>query len=749
LRAADRPAILRPLQATGSPQVRNATHEREGILDRREFLAGVSAFAGGLLVGFSVPVRVSRAAPATAPGATALNAFVLIGPDDTVTLISNKAEMGQGVYTGQAQLIADELECAWESVRVSAAPVDPVYNHTFAPMQFTGGSTSVASSWEQYRRAGAVAREMLRAAAADTWGVPVAECRAADGRILHDGSGRALRYGELAARAATLPPPQDIALKPADRFRYIGRSVPRLDTPAKVDGTAAFSIDVRRPGQLTAVVARAPSFGAKVRRFDDAATRRIPGVVDVVAIPSGVAVVARDTWSAIAGRDVLSVDWSDAPAAGLATADLRTQYRELAKTPGLVALQKGDAVATLAGATRVIEGEYDVPYLAHAPMEPLVCVVEMTDDGCDIWAGTQFQSIDRTAAARVAGLPEERVRIHTTYLGGGFGRRANPASDFVVEAVELAKRIRRPVRLQWTREDDVRGGWYRPQFAGRIRACLGADGRPLAWQHVLVGQSIQTGTPFEALLVRDGIDVTSVEGAVDLPYDIANVHVELHTVSQPVPVQWWRSVGHSHTAFVVESFIDELATAAGRDPLDFRRQLLASEPRHLAVLDLVARHAGWSRPVAAGRARGLAVHASFGSVVAQIAEVSLTDGKPRVERVVCAVHCGRTVNPGQVEAQMQSAIVYGLSAALYGEITLADGRIEQQNFDGYRVARMSDVPGIEVHIVPSDADPTGVGEPGTPPIAPAVANALAALTGQRARRLPLSHHDFTVKTARA
>jgi len=707
--------------------------------DRREFIQGSAAVAGGLMLGFRLP---ARAMAGTDVSGAAVNAFVHVGADDRVTLLIHKAEMGQGVYTALAQLIAEELECDWSQIHVTGAPVAAAYNHPGTSVQFTGGSTSVAASWEPLRIAGAAARTMLVTAAAATWGVPADECRAARGRVLHPASGRAMRYGELAPKAAQLEPPSKPTLKAPGEFRIIGRTLPRLDSRAKTDGTAVFSIDVRRPNQVVAAVAHAPRFGAKLVSFNAEAARERPGVIEVLRVANGVAIVARDSWSALAARDALEVRWDEGSGARLDTEHLRSEFRELAKAPGAIARATGDASAALAVASDPLTAAYELPYLAHAAMEPLNCVVEITDDRCDIWAGTQYQSEDRNAAAKAAGLRADQVHIHTTYMGGGFGRRANPASDYIVEAVEIALQLDRPVQLLWSREDDMQGGWYRPQVCHRVSASLSSDGMPVAWHQVIVSQSVLGGTTFESFGVKDGIDISSVEGAADLPYAVPNLHVELHSPQVPVPVQWWRSVGHSHTAFVVETFIDELAQRAAQDPLDYRRRLLSASPRHLAVLELAAQRSGWDAPALAGQARGIAVHESFGSVVAEVAEVSLVDGRPRVHRVVCAVHCGRAVNPGQVAAQIESGVLYGLSAALYGEITLVDGAVVQRNFDSYRVARLSDAPVIEVHIVPSDDAPTGVGEPGTPPIAPAVANALARLTGVRARRLPLAHVQF-------
>ncbi len=707
---------------------------------RRRFLAGSASLAGGLLIGFNWSPVTRAGAKTAVSNPTPLNAFVHVGSDSRVTLIIHKSEMGQGVYTSLAQLIAEELECDWSRIAVESAPVDPAYNHPGAPIQLTGGSSSVSSSWEPLRRAGAAAREMLIAAAAARWAVPAAECHAERGRVLHEPSGRELGYGELVDEAARLPVPQEPTLKGPGQFKLLGRSVHRLDSAEKSDGSAVFSLDVKRPGQMVAVVAHPPVFGAQAAKVQDEAARRVPGVVEVFQIATGVAVVARDTWTALAGRDALEVEWSGGHDPTLSSDTLRQRYEALSREPGQLAHEKGDVASSLEAAANRIDALYELPYLAHAAMEPLNCVVEITDGRCEIWAGTQFQTLDRNAAAQAAGLPPEQVHVHTTLMGGGFGRRANPVSDYIVEAVEIARRARRPIQLVWSREDDIQGGWYRPLFVHRVSAALDTEGWPVAWYQVAVGQSIMSGTPFAG--PPGSVDRASVEGAAELPYRIANHRLELHTPQVPVPVQWWRSVGHTHTAFVVETMIDELAARAGADPLAFRRHLLEGQPRHLAVLELVERHAGWGSPLPKGHARGLAVHASFGSVVAQVAEVSLVDGRPRIHRVVCAVHCGFAVNPGQVQAQMESAIVFGLSALLYGRISLRDGKVEQSNFHDYRVLRIDEAPVVEVHIVASNDPPTGTGEPGTPPIAPAVVNAMAVLTGQRIRRLPLAGQRF-------
>ncbi len=709
-------------------------------LPRRDFLKVWAAAGGGLVLGFHLPFGGEAVAQAAGKPFTP-NAFIRIGTDDLVTVVVGKAEMGQGVFTALPMLIAEDLEADWTKVRVESAPVDPAYNHPAFGMQMTGGSTSVWSSWEQMRKAGATAKAMLIAAAAATWKVDPSSLRAEKGFVIHDASSRRLSFGALAETAATMTPPKDVVLKDAKDFKIVGKPTRRLDTPEKVNGKAQFGLDVTVPGMLVALIQRPPVFGGKALKVDDTKTKAVPGVIAIGQPSFGVVVVAKGFWAAKKGRDALQVQWDDGPNAALSTDALREEFRALAKTPGVVAKKEGDAAAVLAGAAKKLEAEYEVPYLAHAMMEPLNCVVDLRPDSCEIWTGTQFQTMDRAAAAEVAGLKPEQVQIHTTLLGGGFGRRATPRSDFIREAVEIAKVVKAPVKVMSTREDDIKGGFYRPMWHDRIAAGLDAGGKPVAWTHTIVGQSILAGTPFESM-VKGGIDDASVEGAADLAYAVPNLYVDLHSPRPGVPVLWWRSVGHSHTAFVVESFIDELAHAAGKDPFEYRRALLGSQPRHKGVLELAAAKAGWGKPLPAGRARGIAVHASFGSFVAQVAEVSMSPrGQVKVHRVVAAVDCGQYVNPDTIAAQIEGGVAFGLSAALHGQITLKGGRVVQSNFHDYEVLRLNEMPEVEVHILPSGEKPGGVGEPGVPPVAPAVANAIFALTGSRVRRLPIRPED--------
>jgi isoquinoline 1-oxidoreductase subunit beta len=709
-------------------------------LTRRRFLQGSAAVGVGLLVGFDL--RVGPAAAQTG-GVLAPNAFVRIAPDNTVTIIAKHIEFGQGTYTGLATILAEELDADWSQVRVESAPADAArYNNLlFGAVQGTGGSTAIANSWEQLRQAGAMARAMLVAAAAQEWGVPAAEITVERGVLSHARTGRRATFGDLALRAAAVPPPADVKLKDAKDFTLIGRRLPRQDSRSKTDGSAQFTLDVYLPDMLTAVIARPPRFGAMVRSFDASAALQVKGVTDVVQVPAGVAVLARSFWAARKGRDALTVDWDESGAERRGSDELFASYRVLARQPGARARWDGDPQAAIAGAARVLEAVYEFPYLAHAPMESLDCVVRLTPDGCEVWAGSQLQTVDQQVVSAVVGLPPEKVQVHTLLAGGSFGRRATPNGDVAGEAASIAKAIggRQPVKLVWTREDDITGGRYRPLYVHRLRAGLDPAGRLVGWEHRIVGQSILKNTPFEPVMVKNGIDESSVEGAANLPYDIPSIGVELHTTEVGVPVLWWRSVGHTHTAFSTETFLDELAHAAGQDPVDFRRALLTHHPRHLGVLELAAQKAGWDVPLPRGRARGIAVHESFRSFVAQVAEVSLgRDGLPKVERVVCAVDCGVAVNPDVIRAQMEGGIGYGLAGALWSEITLVQGRVQQSNFDTYRPLRIEEMPQVEVYIVPSAAPPTGVGEPGVPPIAPAVANALFHLTGRRVRRLPLA-----------
>jgi len=713
---------------------------------RRGFLKGAgAAAAAALTIGFewaATPRRAMAAAP-VAGAVFAPNAFLRIGTDDSVTIIAKHVEMGQGAYTGIATVLAEELDADWSRVRVESAPADAkrYNNFLFGTMQGTGGSSAMANSWTQLREAGGKARAMLLTSAGARWGVPVAELTVEKGVVHHPASRRRATFGSLAGAAAKLPVPDAVTLKNPKDFRLIGTRVPRVDVPAKSNGTAGFTLDVELPGMLVALLKRPPLFGATVKSFDATAAGAIPGVVKVVQVPRGVAVIARSFWAAKQGRDALVVEWDYVNAEKRSSATLMEEYRQLADKPGLPARKDGDAASAIAAASRKVSASFEFPYLAHAPMEPLDAVVKLTRDSCEIWAGDQFQTMDQMNAAKTAGLEPAQVSINTLYAGGSFGRRANMGSDYIVEAVSIAKAYGAdgtPIKLQWTREDDIHGGLYRPLYFHKLEAGLDAQGRLSGWRHVIVGQSIMADTAFAPVMIKDGIDGTSVEGAANLPYAIPNIDVELSTTRNGVPVLWWRVVGSSHNAFAVEAFIDEVAQAAGEDGFTFRRKLLDKHPRMKAVLELAAEKAGWSgAPLPKGRGRGIAVAEAFNTLVAQVAEVTVgADGKVTVDRVVCAVDCGIAINPDVITAQMEGGIGFGLGAALYGAITLKDGRVEQDNFNGYRVLRLNEMPKVEVHIVPSTEPPTGVGEPGVAPVGPAVANAVFAATGKRVRVLP-------------
>jgi isoquinoline 1-oxidoreductase subunit beta len=708
---------------------------------RRDFLKTSALAGGGLLVGFVVPgaARLAHAAAADFKP----NAFIRITPDNQVTVVCAQSEMGQGVLTAIPMLVAEELEADWSTIRVEQAPSNPAYGNphpAFGGLQATGGSASVRGFWEPMRKAGATAREMLIVAAADTWKVDRAECHAEKGMVVHK-SGKKLSYGQLAAAAATQPVPANVALKDPKSFKIVGKPAKRLDTPLKVNGKAVYGMDVRVPGMLTAVVARAPVTGAKVASFNADKVKAMPGVKHVVQIGSGVAVVADNYWNAKKGRDALEVKWEDGAGASLSSESLRKTFGELAEKPGTVAVKKGDVGTALAGGSgKKLEAVYEVPYLAHACMEPMNCTAMVKPDGVEVWGSVQSPGLLQIVLSQVAGVKPEQVQVTTTMLGGGFGRRFG--FDFAIDAVLASKAVGAPVHVVYPREDDIRAQHYRPASLAKFQAVLDAAGNPVAARVHAVNSSIADAAhmPYEAngLALLKGVDGFSVEGLTEWPYATDNLQVEWTKNEPPVGVWFWRSVGHSQNIFFVEGFVDEMAVAAGKDPYEYRRALLGNNPRYKVVLELAAQKAGWGKALPAGRGRGIAVGQSFGSYVAEVAEVSVgKDGKVKVHRVVCAVDCGRTVNPDIIKRQMESSIVFGLSAALYGEITFKDGKVDQSNFHDYEVLRMSEMPVVEVHIVPSTEAPGGVGEPGLPPAAPALVNAIYAATGKRLRKLPL------------
>lgn len=714
------------------------------ITSRRSFLMSAAAVSGGLVLGFSLPARgrLDAQAQVQARRGSPFDGYVSIARDGKVTVTAAHMEMGQGIQDGIATLVAEELGVPIESIEVVGGAGNPALYGNIAwggQIQGTGGSTGTASSWERYRRAGATVRAMLIRAAATAWDVPPGRVAAEDG-ILSSGMRRAT-YGEMAEAAARVPVPADVALKnPAD-WALIGKEAAhRVGGRDKVTGKRTFTIDLKLPGLLTAVVAHPPRFGAVVARVDDAAARRVPGVVEVVRISRGVAVVATNTWAAIKGREALRVDWNEANAERRGSADLVREYTALAGREGTIAAQRGDAAGALSGAGGFIEATYEFPYLAHAALEPLDAVARRTGDLLEVWGGHQMPDFYQAVAGQIAGLAPDRVKLHVMPTGGGFGRRAVLDADIIVEAVETAKAIgwRAPVKVMWTREDDMTGGRYRPLYVHRVRAVLGRDNRIAAWHHHIVGQAIMVGTPFEAFTVRNGVDATSVEGASDMPYAVPNFRAEVTNTRVGVPVLWWRAVGHTHTAYAVETMIDELARAAGQDGVAFRLAHLDPASREAGVLRLAAERSGYAAQAADGVTKGVAVHKSFGTYVAMVVEARVTGRSVKVERVVAAVDCGVAVNPDVIRAQIEGGIGFGLGSVMASELTLAGGVVEQRNYDGFEILRIDAMPKVEVHILPSSQPPTGIGEPGVPPIGPALANAVAAATGRRVRVLPFA-----------
>lgn len=713
----------------------------EHNIDRRQFLKYSAAGAGGLVIGYLMPPGMERAfadAPKT-PGPnlnftnnSLPNAFVKIGSDNSVKLIINKLEMGQGVFTSLAQLIAEELECDWKQIQCETAPVNPVYNHVFRPMQLTGGSSSVASSWEQHRMIGAMAREMLISAAAQKWDVPREQCHASNGSV--HCKDKSATFGALAEAASSQPAPEKIRLKDPKHFKIIGKSMQRLDVDGKVNGQAIFGLDVKRPDMQYACLAR-PPFGAKLKSFNESAAKKIPGVTKVLKLGDIIAVVAQNTWSAKRGRDALEVQWNQD--ASQTSSKMMEKFKPLALQSGTPAKTDPQTHGVLKSSHKVETYEYEFPFLAHACMEPLNCTVDFNGQTAEIWSGHQAPTWDRAAAAKVLDIPPEKVSIHATFAGGGFGRRGSKTCDYVIEACQVARALKKPVKVVWTREDDMRGGYYRSLAYHRAQIGYTDKGKVTSWKHSIVVPSIMVGTPLAAMM-KDGIDPTSVEGVADSPYTIPAFSVELHSPESAVPVLWWRSVGHTHTAYVMETLIDEIAAQMKRDPMALRKEWLKGSPRHMAVLHLLEQKSGWGKKPAKGHAFGLAIHQSFNSVVGHVVDVSLDGSDVRVHKVVSVVDCGTVVNPAGAKAQVASAIAYGLSACLFGEINVESGLSQQSNFHDYQVVRMNQMPAVDVHFVASSAAPTGLGEPGLPPIAPAVANAIFQLTRKRIRKLPFS-----------
>ncbi len=717
-----------------------------GGLTRRDVLKG----AGLTLAVMSSGSILNACSSGSANATLAPDQFLKVGADDTVTLISPNSEIGQGAYTGLATLLAEELDADWGQMHVEPAPVNTkLYgNPAFGgALQGTGGSTTINAFWESIRKAGATARAMLVAAAADQWGVPAGEITVSKGVVSHAGKNKSAKFGELAGAAAKQPVPTDVKLKDAGDYVLIGKDAGRVDAHDKSSGKAVFTQDIQLPDMLVAVVAYPPRFGGKVKSFDAAAAKAMPNVVNVVQfktnIREGVAVLARDTWSAKKARDALKVDWDESNAFVMGSDAIFAQYKALAEKPGVEARKDGDFDKAARGA-RLIEGTYEFPFLAHASMEPMNCVIQVRPDGAELWNGEQFHTGDQNTVAATLGLKPEQVKINMLYAGGSFGRRGNAWSDYLTDVAAIAKADGggKPVKLVWTREDDMRAGFYRPAYLHKLTAAIDRRGNLAGWRQRIVGQSIMAGTFLAD--PKSPVDSSSVEGAATMPYEIPGLLVELHTTKLGVPIQWWRSVGSTHTAYAVEAFLDEVARATRKDPVELRRGLLAKHPRHLAVLNLAAEKAGWGSPLPKGTVRGVALHESFNTVVAQVVEVTRADGGYKVGRVVCAVDCGVAVNPNIIAMQMESGIIYGLSAIASGEIKLEDGHVKQGNFDTYPVLRINQTPKIEVYIVPSTNKPTGVGEPGTPVIGPAVMNAIAQFTGKTVRTLPFSKAGVTI-----
>jgi len=710
-------------------------------VSRRTLLKGGLVVGTGLVVGFRLSYTDRFALQAQSPGVFAPNQWLRIDRDGVVTIINSVPEMGQGSMTTMPMIVADELDADWDRVRVEAAPTDPsLYANPVTRQQSYGGSRGVRDHLEPLRKAGAAARQMLREAAAQEWGVPLDEVTTEPGVVVHVPTGRRLLYGQLVDKAQALPVPQNPPLKTKDQFRYIGKARARVDVPQKVNGQAVYGIDVKVPGMLVASIEKCPVVaGGKVKSFDAAAAKAIPGVKHVVQVTSGVAVVADSFWTALQGRKALKVAWDDGPLGQLSSAGIAKEHETAAGQPGLVARNDGDTAAALAAGAKTFETVYQVPYLEHACMEPMNATAHVTADACTVWVPTQNPGGSREVAARLTGLPVERVTVNTTFLGGGFGRRGQ--TDYVVDAVEVAKAIGGgPVKVLWTREDDLTHGFYRPNTHNVLRAALDPSGKPTAWFTRAVGAGLlrQRGA-----VAAGQVDGTSMAGLRDLPYDIPNVRIEWVDKDVGVPVGFWRSVGSSQNAFIVETFVDELAHLAGQDPYEYRRALLGKFPRHKAVLELAATRASWGAPLPAGQGRGIAVCFSYASYSAHVAEVSVADdGTVRVHRLVCAIDCGIAVNPDQVKAQMEGGAVYAMTATLYGQITLDAGRVQQTNFHTYPMMRIAETPVTEVHILESGQPPGGLGEPGVPTVAPAICNAIFAATGKRIRRLPIQREEL-------
>ncbi|MDJ0808085.1 MAG: xanthine dehydrogenase family protein molybdopterin-binding subunit [Gammaproteobacteria bacterium] len=703
-------------------------------LTRRDFIKVSTLAGGGLLMGFPF-TGLTKAQSDKADTAFQPNAWISIGTDDKVTLQVASAEMGQGILTGIAMILAEELDADWSRVKAEFAPADKAYYNPMFGRQATGGSTAVRAFWNPLRKAGAAAREMLLQAAADRWQVDPSDCRTEKSKVIHDDSGNQLAYGELVRAAATLPVPETVFLKEPDEFVLLGKPLPRLDTPLKVDGSAVFGMDVQLEGLLSASVARSPTIGGKVKSFDAKPVLAMPGVKAVKQISSGVAVIAEHYWAAKQGRDALQIEWDEGLNKGLDSARITAEFAKAIDSDGVVERDAGDIETALQGAAKTLEAVYTVPFQAHACMEPMNATADVRSGSCDLYLPTQNQTRSQAAAIQLTGLPEEKVKVHTTYLGGGFGRRGD--DDFVKDAVECSMAVAKPVKVIWSREDDILYDKFRPATYNRLRGGVDADGRIVAWEHRIAGASIMGQK--QRGLVPGKSDWSNTEGAKNIPYAIPNLQVRFAMYNPGIPVGFWRSVGSSQNAYITECFFDELASLAGQDPLQARLELMEGHPRHAGVLKLAAEKAGFGKKLTQGHAQGIAVAESFGSFVAQVAEVSIQRGRVRVHRVTCAVDCGMIVNPDTIHAQMESAIAFGLTSTLKSEITIKDGRTVQSNFDDFPLLHIDEMPEVDVHIMQSDEAPGGIGEPGVPPIAPAVANAVFALTGKPIRSIPIRH----------
>ena len=711
-------------------------------ISRRDFIK-TSALLSGLMISFNSAATSSAKLSSVGDKAAVMNALLHIGEDDAIHIFLTKVEMGQGMWTTLPMLIAEELDCDWKKIQVHHHPSGT--GNDFAQSIYvtsTGGSDSTRSEFDRYRMVGATARQMLINAAAKKFNVPAEACKTENGVIIAGHS--RVRYGEVAATPSLLPVPA-VSLRGPREWKYIGKSQKRLDTAEKINGAAKYGMDIQFPGLFTAVVAHAPVFGLKVKSFDAALSKAVQGVEDVVQVPSGIAVVAKHYWAAKRGRDALKIEWEPVPDAQLHDSNKqRDEYLKLAKTKGAVSQEKGDVSAALAGASTSFDAEYVLPYLAHAPMEPLNCTVKIQEDQCEIWTGTQSPLLHQMEVANFLGLSPDKVIFNTPFLGGSFGRRGSFGNDWVMEAVHIARISGKPIKLIWSREDDIRGGYYRPFYVHRAQIAVDKEGLPTAWLHRIVGQSLFVNTPLEKDIAPNGIDYSSIGGVHGSPYleTVPDHAVELHTTVENVPVLAWRSVGHTHTAFVMETLIDELAVRAGTDPVEYRRNLLKNHPRHLNALNLAVEKSEWNKPLPAGRFRGIAIHEAMNSFISQVVEISVENKKIKVHRVVCAIDCGLAVNPDGVKAQMESAIIFGLTATLYGEITIEQGKVRQSNFNDYKMLRINETPSIETYIVQSTGAMGGAGEPGVPPVAPALVNAIFAATGKRIRTLPVRQNEL-------